>query len=227
MNEESLLNLLNSSEEYEDALDILHPEDKIELDSTQIKSLNFESSSKMAIVVGHTNRSPGAKGIEPIGMNEYFWNKQLADYIQSIANENEIDCKVFFRDGIGISGAYKQVEKWSPDTCIELHFNAFNQTVKGTETLYGVYSKSKTFAQTIQTNMVNLFNREGIDKRGIKLRKVGERGGKSVNSLKNIPSCLIEPYFGDEPSEAVLALNHINDLANSIVEGHQDYLANN
>lgn len=135
INEERLNKLLFYSEEYEDQLDILHPEEKVEPDLTKLKTLSF-ISSKLAIVVGHTKRSPGAEGVYPISTYEYFWNKELAKHIQAFANMNNIECGIFFRDGIGIEGTYKLVKDWQPNTCIELHFNAFNSKVKGTETLY-------------------------------------------------------------------------------------------
>ncbi len=60
--------------------------------------------------------------------------------------------------------------------------------------------------------------------RGIKIRKIGERGGKNVNQLDVIPSCLIEPYFGDESSDAVLAKDYLLELARSIVETHKIFI---
>lgn len=228
MDEKKLLKLLHDAEEYEDALDMLHPEDALDIhhsksmlssDAVQLESLG-DSASKLAVVVGHTKRSPGAPGVEPISMHEYFWNHQLAQQIQSTANSKGVDCKIFFRDGIGISGAYRNVASWLPNACIELHFNAYNGRVKGTETLYGLYGESEKWADAVQNAMVTLYERAGAYDRGIKLRKTGERGGKNVNQLKEIPSCLIEPFFGDESSEAKLAKDYLIDLAAAIVVAH-------
>ncbi len=220
LNENSLLQLLMQSEEYEDALDILHPEDEIEDDLTRQKSLRF-TSSKLAIVVGHTRRGPGAEGANPISSCEYFWNSKLAKLIKSQASANNIECGIFYRDGIGIKGAYKKVNLWHADSCIELHFNAYDGKVIGTETLYGLYSPSKDWASSIQDAMVGLYDRTGKPDRGIKQRIIGERGGKSVNQLDTIPSCLIEPYFGDVSSEAILADSYLLDLAKVLVDTHK------
>ena len=222
MNEKNFQKLLHDAEEYEDVLDLLHPEDKVDPDLTKLETLSFTPSSKLAIVVGHTKRSPGAKGVAPISMHEYFWNNKLASNIKSISSQNDIECAIFFRDGIGISGAYKEVSDWSPNSCIELHFNAYNGQVKGTETLYGEHDQSKIWADTLQNAMVVLYTRTTVHDRGIKLRKISERGGKNVNQLDNIPSCLIEPYFGDELSEAVLAKDHLVELAQAIVTAHKN-----
>ena len=220
LNEKSLLKLLMQSEEYEDALDILHPEDEIEDDLTKQKSLGF-TSSKLAIVVGHTKRKPGAEGANPISSCEYFWNSKLAKLIKSQASANNIECGIFYRDGIGIKGAYKKVNQWHADSCIELHFNAFNGRVIGTETLYGSYSPSEAWASSIQDAMAELYDREGRQDRGLKQRVIGERGGKNVNQLDTIPSCLIEPYFGDTSSEAILADSYLLDLAKVLVDAHK------
>jgi len=221
LNEDDLLQLLFQAEEYEDALDALHPEDEVKPDLTKLKTLRF-TFSKLAIVVGHTERNPGAKGISPISNYEYFWNKRLAKLIQSFANSNDIECGIFFRDGVGIVGAYKKVVQWSPHSCVELHFNAYNGAVTGTETLYGLYDPSREWAQNIQNLMVELYERSGKLNRGIKKRAIGERGGKNVNQLENIPSCLIEPYFGDASKDAFLADNYLNELAKSIVTAHKN-----
>lgn len=221
LNEEKLLQLLFQAEEYEDALDALHPEDEVEPDLTKRKTLRF-SSSKLAIVVGHTERSPGAKGVSPIFDYEYFWNKRLAKLIQSSANSNNVECGIFFRDGIGVVGAYEKVAQWRPQSCIELHFNAYNGSVLGTETLYGLYDPSREWAQNIQDAMVELYERRGMLDRGLKKRAIGERGGKNVNQLEDIPSCLIEPYFGDASEDALLADDYLNELAQSIVATHKN-----
>jgi len=226
MEEKRMLRLLHHAEEYEDALDMLHPEDALEPGFARSEALKEATPksrairSRLAVVVGHTKRSPGAKGVKPISIHEYFWNRQLAKHIQLIAGSEGVDCRIFFRDGIGILGAYKNVATWLPNSCIELHFNAYNGRVKGTETLYGLYDKSKIWASTVQDAMVALYGRTGNYDRGIKLRKIGERGGENVNQLDNIPSCLIEPYFGDEPSEAKLAEDYLINLASAIVAAH-------
>ncbi len=222
LSESEVLQLLMQAEEYEDALDVLHPEDAVKEDPTVFETFDT-ASSKLAIVVGHTQRSQGASGATPISTTEYIWNKQLAKHIKSIASSHNIGCKIFYRDGVGIVGAYKRVKIWEPDSCIELHFNAFNGQVIGTETLYGAYHPSKDWAEAIQQAIIKLYDRNPKSDRGIKQRKIGERGGKNVNQLDTIPSCLVEPYFGDVSSEAVLADDYLIDLAKAIVDTHINY----
>lgn len=220
--EETLTELLLQSEEYEDALDLLHPEDEKEPEFSGLKSENF-FVSRLAIVVGHTKRSPGAVGVSPIDDYEYFWNTQLARKIQQVAVQERVDCGIFFRDGIGIEGAYKAVAEWGARSCVELHFNSFNGSVIGTETLYGELPASRHWASVVQAQMVEIYDRQERADRGIKERAIGERGGRNVNQLNSsqIPSCLIEPYFGDVTGEAVLANERIDALAKSIVAAHE------
>jgi len=91
----------------------------------------------VAIVAGHTKLSPGASGVAPISQSEYFWNDDLAKLIKSECELN-VQAKIFFRDGIGISGAYNKVQQWGASSVVELHFNSFNSNAFGTETLYAM-----------------------------------------------------------------------------------------
>jgi len=213
-------NILMKAEEYEDQLDALNVGDRKSPDIPVSRS-ESPPSSRIAIIVGHSQRSPGARGVEPVSTYEYFWNSELAGMISSVASAAGVQCGLFYRDGIGISGAYQQVVEWAPDTCIELHFNAYNNQVTGTETLYGLYPPSRDWAQHVQAHIAGVFERaENGGDRGIKLRNLGERGGKSVNQLDTLPSCLIEPYFGDASPDARLARDKRELLARAIVEAH-------
>lgn len=218
---------LSLAEEYEDILDQLHPRDRVEdLVSPAVK-IYANALKKLALVVGHTKRSPGQYGVAPISSHEYEWNAKLANEIRTIASDRGIECGVFFRDGIGIEGAYKNVAAWDAATCIELHFNGYDSTASGTETLYGVRDISMNWASLVQDSLVKLFNRDGSANRGIKKRanRKGERGGKNVNQLQHIPSCLIEPFFGDSEDDARLGSNLFLELAATIVDVHEFYVS--
>ncbi|MDD9906280.1 MAG: hypothetical protein OXT06_22140 [Rhodospirillaceae bacterium] len=59
---------------------------------------------KLAIVVGHTERQPGASGVSPIDSSEYAWNSDLAAMIvDHVAQVDDAEAKVFFRDSGGMS----------------------------------------------------------------------------------------------------------------------------
>jgi N-acetylmuramoyl-L-alanine amidase len=74
--------------------------------------------------------------------------------------------------------------------------------------------------------MVTLYDRKKSDKsdRGLKERDPGDRGYKSVSAI-NIPSALIEPFFGNHPVDAKLGHNLKKELARTIAEAAAAQLA--
>lgn len=173
---------------------------------------------KLAIVVGHTRVAPGAYGIAPISASEYVWNTDLAAKITAAGTAAGITVKTFLRDTGGISGAYAGVRQWAAGAAVELHFNAFNGSARGTETLYGpACPASLGWATAVQNAMVALYGRTGNNNRGLKKAPPYDRGRESVNALSTIPSCLIEPFFGDNSTDATLGQNRKQALADAIV----------
>ncbi|MEE4207848.1 MAG: N-acetylmuramoyl-L-alanine amidase, partial [Parvularcula sp.] len=175
----------------------------------------------LAVVVGHTRSSPGAEGKAPplpqspnTARFEYTWNSELAEMIKQRADASGIRCSVFFRDSGGITGAYARVRQWRPEATLELHFNAFNGRARGTETLFALPT-SRAWAQALQNEFVALYKRSGSLDRGLKDRSGGGRGRLSLTQIS--PSALIEPFFGDEPSDADLGEQKKERLADAIV----------
>lgn len=128
---------------------------------------------KLAIVVGHTLKEDGVYGVAPISSGEYKWNSHLAELIVQECESLGMGAKVFLRDNVGISGAYRAVEAWKPTASVELHFNGANGNARGTETLYGTTCpESKAWARMVQDTMSNLYERpaslaRGDDKTGL------------------------------------------------------------
>ena len=179
-------------------------------------ALRSRSSAGFAIVVGHTLNRPGAMAAAPISQAEYTWNKDLAGKIKALCDVKAIESRIFYRDGIGISGAYRQVADWGAAMVVELHFNAFNTQAHGTETLYDNdrNAESKAWAQRLQDGMLAALS---LRDRGLKERDPGDRGYSSVSAI-DIPSALIEPFFGDNPTEAHVAEAKKDDLAEAVAE---------
>lgn len=179
------------------------------------------SARKLAIVVGHTERSTGASSVPPMSASEYPWNKDLAAKIVTECSALGATASVFFRDNVGISGAYAAVAASGAKAVVELHFNNNGGAARGTETLYGTAcAASKDWAKRVQDAMVELYGRgAGLPlNRGLKKAPPHPRGGESVNALSNLPSCLIEPFFGDNPSDAALGHNKKDALAKAIAK---------
>jgi len=170
----------------------------------------------VAIVVGHTKTSPGASAGPPIHGSEYPWNKDLATMVHRACMARGVQSKIFYRDGIGISGAYRQVAKWGASCVMELHFNSFNGAAHGTETLYDAdrNAGSRAWAQRLQDAMLGALR---LHDRGLKERDAGDRGYASVSAL-DIPSALTEPFFGDNPSDAHVGEANKQELAEALAE---------
>lgn len=169
--------------------------------------------SKLAVVVGHTQESPGAFGQAPVNQNEYFWNGDLADRMKRHAEGVPgLAVEVFFRDQGGISGAYRRAGEWGADACIELHFNSFEGNAKGTETIY-VTDRSKALAQALQDAMVGALS---LRDRGIKPPQDG-RGRQSLTQL-DVPSVIVEPFFGSNRADCERAVEKKDQLAATLVD---------
>ena len=194
----------------------------------ELPDLSEKKQIAVAMIVGHTRAAGGAVAAAPISMNEYtYWSREMYAH-QEAFSELGIVSKVFYRDNIGIAGAYREAKKWlnahvnMVQVLIEYHFNAFNKKAFGTETLHsnkrdarGV--QERVFAQMIQDAMVKTYNRTGRGNRGLKnLATPGESGFYNLVQVVDRPSILIEPFFGDNPSEAALAKKHERDLPRNI-----------
>ncbi len=183
-------------------------------------------TAKLAIVVGHTKNSPGAEAVAPISQHEYEWNKDLALMMTQTALQDfgpgKVGVEVFYRDGIGITGAYNQVKEWGADAAMELHFNAFTPTANGSETLY-VTDISKGLAQAVQAATVATL---GLKDRGVKTPQAasGGRGQRSLSQMGPRPSILTEPFFGSNEGDAAQAQECKRELAAAQVSAAINYL---
>lgn len=170
---------------------------------------------KLGVIVGHTSRAKGARFA--LGGYEYDYNSHIARLISARAAESKtVECEVFTRNSGGISGAYQSAIQAGCDVIIELHFNAFNTKVAGTETLCTTDPKDRVFAEYVHRDICQAFGRDG-DSRGVKPLSRSSRGGRNVYSAGIIPNCLVEPFFGDNPDEAKLASMIKDSYAKAIV----------
>lgn len=163
-------------------------------------------TARLAVIVGHTATAPGLRMVSPLSVPEYFWNLNIAEEIRRLAHAKpELDLRIFTRDLVGLTRTYKAVNAWKADVAIELHCNGFNGSARGTETLYGVKNpRSKDLATLVQASMSSLFLREGKQNRGIVCPSETDRGYWNVN-FADCPSCLVEPFFGDNIEDATRA----------------------
>ena len=161
---------------------------------------------KVAIIIGHNEQQPGAMAIAPINEPEFIFNTEVARLMLEYNSNSEIELKTFNRiQNASVSSeikkVYQEVDQWDADYSIELHFNSFNDSVAGSETLSSGSQKSKKFASYCQEELIALYGRSGTSDRGIKIcNKKGQRGYLSLFSGK-APAILPEPFFGSNPEE--------------------------
>lgn len=172
------------------------------------------SQFRLAIVVGHTKSAPGAVGIDL--PPEYEYNKRVAELIEERARIAGIPLvRTFFRDGVGIRGAYAQVDEWRADFSIELHYNgAASAAANGCETLSSGSKGSLALASYVHTEM--LIAMQNTD-RGVKVRKTG-RGSTSL-SAGRAPAVIIEPAFGSNPMDAMRLKQGQELIAQACING--------
>ena len=178
----------------------------------------------LGIIVGHDSKAQGADMCSPYSISEYKYNSDIASLMQIYAKNrypSKIATKVIFRDGIGISGAYKKAAELLCDAVIELHFNCANGSAKGTETLCSYDQKDVSFATIVQKHVCQCLGREG-QSRGVKKLAVSDRGSQSCYGYAR-PNCLIEPAFGDVKTEAALMIEKKFDYAHCLVDAVAEY----
>ncbi len=181
---------------------------------------------RLAIIVGHTERSSGAHALVPIGRSEYPFNKDVARCMEQVAGSRDIAARTFFRDNVGIRGAYQAAAAYQPQAIIELHFNAASAAARGSETLYcELHPHSRRLAQEAQQAMVRVFGRSGSRNRGVKVLTPGGRGYGNVSAAPGVPSILVEPFFGSNEQECRLAHENFDAYVEGLVDAFDAFTA--
>jgi N-acetylmuramoyl-L-alanine amidase len=140
------------------------------------------------------------------------------------AIELNLEPKVFFRDGVGISGVGRLVNDWQASATIELHVNSATPQAFGSETLFDMDpSDSKELAWLCQKSMVSVFKRKGKGDRGAKLLKPEDRGHYQL-SLYKMPACITEPAFGSNSGDCQLLWSNASGYARGLVVAVKDFL---
>jgi len=178
---------------------------------------------KLALIVGHDKKQQGATSHKNLKMSEYAYGREVAALAQRYA-KGKCDVHVILRDYIGITGAYNRAKEIKPDACIELHFNAYDGSVQGTEILYHDDRDmdpelERRFGQKLLDNMYEIFDRGRRGKRGKKEPQTrDERGWYNVSRVQAFPCVLVEPFFGDNPEDAQMAKDKMDEYAHSLID---------
>lgn len=171
---------------------------------------------KVALVVGHRKRSPGAVN-KASGLSEFAFNNDLAKFIKHSTAFCEVE--IVYRDSYAALPG--KINELQPDFIIALHCNAYNEKASGTETLYHHSSvKSKRLAETMQERVVACL---GLPDRGIKPRGVEDRGGYLLKNT-NAPCVIAEPLFIDNDGDLRRAKESMDLLAVAYIETMREYI---
>lgn len=179
------------------------------------------SKTKIALVVGHSEKSRGAYN-EEMNVHEYYLNEALAKDTRDAMNlDPNLEAVLVYRKN-GYNKLPSDIDKVKADIIICFHHNSTsNRTVQGTETLYYHRSvKSKAIAAEVQKQLVNVLE---FRDRGIKGVDSEDRGAYVLKYTK-APCILIEPYFISETEGMIIAMNKRFDCAIGIRDGINKYL---
>ena len=176
------------------------------------------SALRLGVIVGHEKIAPGATFAAPWGkVAEYEYNSEVADLMHKYAEKLGVDLMIFTRDNVGISGGYRKAQAAKCDVAIELHCNAFNRQVQGSEVLCSSEQSDKALAAHIQAGLIRLFKREGNANRGVKIRNSG-RGAENCTSYPGKANCLVEPAFCDNTQDAQMLMDMKIEYAQMLVD---------
>ena len=179
---------------------------------------------KVAIVVGHNLKQPGARAKAPLSINEFAYYNRIADKMVALSGGG-VRCKKFNRVKSGgysaeIRKVYAAVDAYDPDISIELHFNAAGASATGTETLSSGSSGSLALSNALQEAQLAALN---LRNRGVKVKARGDRGGLSLH-IGRAPAALVEPFFGSNTGDCRAAHTlGIEGMAKMFLEGIKRY----
>ena len=166
---------------------------------------------KIALVIGHSEKSQGASNSE--GATEFEYNERLVSMIHTVLHKSGIDIKVVYRGSY--SKLPEKINKLEPDYVIACHCNAYNRAVSGTEVLYYHSSvKGMLLAESLQESMVDALR---LPDRGVKPKHSEDRGGYLLR-YTDAPCVIIEPFFIDNIEDFLTASMNMDKLAYAIVD---------
>jgi hypothetical protein len=191
-----------------------------------VKPVEKKPIGKLAIIYGHEKKAGGAFS-KTMGMDEYrFHTEYVGPHLVEKALRLGFEVKEFFRDGVGIHGVGKLVNKWADahTVAIELHFNAGGG--KYSLTLYDSDPQDNLgLAVVVHKAMCAVFNRT-FTVSEIKRLSAGDRGSSNLTSVA-CTSVLVEPAFGDVESEAKMLWQKRKEYAECLAQAAHDFIVGN
>lgn len=186
----------------------------------------LEKKTKIAIIVGHTAKRPGAINYKK--ESEFSFNSRIAEKVKNIMKEKypNKNVKIFYRPEGYYSAAVRQVGKevgkWKALISLELHFNSFKKEAYGCEILMLSDSKNaeKTarIADKITDDLASEFNlserrfykfKDGTIGDGVKPLLSKDRGALNLKYVEEYGvkhAMLIEPCFANTKQHESIAI---------------------
>lgn len=184
---------------------------------TELLPKLHERKIHLGIIVGHDKKDQGATMLD--GTTEYQYGKKvLESCMKQMEKFPGLVVSGIFRDGQGIRGAYNESAAKKCDAVVELHFNASNGGATGSLTLCTPDVNDVEFAHEIHNNICRAFDRKG-QSRGVMVIGKTTRGSACVYAFPDGVNCLVEPFFGDNKSDAELGQKKLEAYALSILQG--------
>ena len=160
---------------------------------------------KVALVIGHNQRSKGA--YSSIVGSEYDYWKRIADKIKSEIPEfvDVYERKPNKAYILEMNEVLKELNKIDYKFCIELHFNAAaSEQANGCECLvYYKNNEAKELATNFMAKLQNIFGSKIRGNHGIiEIQDSKTRGGYGICNSKDT-YILVEPFFGSNNDESL------------------------
>lgn len=182
---------------------------------------------KIALIIGHSKLRQGARN-KKSGLTEYKYNKEFVNKLYQKLLPDILSVKydsVIFYRKIGMTTLHRRLNKYNPDLAIEFHCNSVkDKNISGSEILI----KRDSFYCKVHCNLFDLSQRVSdclvIKNRGLKFRKINQRGGKFLHNVKSDLNFIAEPFFISNDSDLEKALNNQNELIDIFVEFIKDFV---
>lgn len=190
---------------------------------------DFGTPQVVALCVGH-GRSGDEGNVGAGGISEEDFNLPLVQLVASNLRALGIRVVVIsYYEGNGYTSAMTwlaaELKRLGVTLALEFHFNAYDKTKSGHEVLHWEGSKrGVVLAEYMNDSYSEFFPH--LPDRGLKPKSSGDRGALFL-SLTHCPSCILEPFFGDNPEEWA-KMSHSDSvlhLASANTNGILRYLA--
>lgn len=168
---------------------------------------------KVCISVGHSPDEQGAYN-QTFDVTEFSYNSALGKLVVKELEKLGHEVELVFRKTL--RELPKQINMTNADVAVELHCNAFNKMISGTEVLhYPESTKGSALAEFIQEAIVDTLD---LRDRGI---KPSER--EIILRKTKMPCVIVESFFIDNDVDMILGIEHKQDLAVAIASGIHEY----